>query len=81
MYFKHPKYMTHQISTKTYAKNLILKKSKILRFPGTTVPESTDSPKCQKRRFRKNLNLKFLPHPPLEGGTKNMKFSKIGHRA
>ena len=36
--------MTHQISTKTYAKNLILKKSKILRFPGTTVPESTDSP-------------------------------------
>ena len=37
--------------------------------------------KCQKRRFRKNLNLKFLPHPPLEGGTKNMKFSKIGHRA
>ena len=39
--------MTHQISTKTYAKNLILKKSKILRFPGTTVPESTDSPICR----------------------------------
>ena len=36
--------MANEIRKKKYAKNFIRKKSKILCFPGTAVPESTDSP-------------------------------------
>ena len=37
--------------------------------------------KHKKQKFCQNLNLIFLPHPPLEGGTKKMKKIKSGRRA
>ena len=42
--FKLLNSLANKIRKKKYAKNFIRKKSKILRFPGTAVPESTDSP-------------------------------------
>ena len=35
----------------------------------------------KNENFGQNLNLKFLPQPPSEGGTKKMIFLKIGRRA
>ena len=35
----------------------------------------------KNENFGQNLNLKFLPQPPSEGGTKTMIFLQIGRRA
>ena len=58
MFFKLLNSLANEIMKKKYAKNLIRKKSKILRFTRTTVPQSKDSPFIHY--FKGPINIKLM---------------------